>query len=575
MKKRQLIFPKFIVLIALKLFVFGISNDSFQNEINENKRILSVKNEIDVCYEVVDSFESKYEILDYETIKELNYNGNDEKLINFLKDKSMLNSIKYLKTFFVHYSIIILVDIILAFIWIYSCSCYCKPSCCCLGERGCFCKLSMIITILMYIGLITNGVFGIIFWHHLKRNLAEAGCSFNKIFDHFKNGFGEDYDKSKEWSGFDGIVKALSDSKDIDTSELKNKYETIKECKNTVTSTDKKLVEPCRNLKTGIDIINKIDTSSIEQLEKSINLIKDFNIGFLEVEKNYKDEIISIDNSLLNSCNLFLALFILLILFGALSSIILLSYAHKCQWLQCLYLIVWNIDALFMIIFILMGISFGIIGSICSNIISISLYSTSSKNLDDQNPIIFNKFISNYVDICTNKNPTLSEYLNLTNTPINELNNLIKLKETIEGNIKDLNNYGSAYNGIADWLNKLNTIINNIYSIYNNKINIEDGSLFDIVNCRFIRKDLNIFFDIVKNHLIKCFKRIEIIFYFSGLYIFISIIFGLIVIKRTYYKNKNHRIPKPLDTATNLDSNEDKPKINNTSTNRILKKNKK
>ena len=118
----------------------------------------------------------------------------------------------------------------------------------------------------------------------------------------------------------------------------------------------------------------------------------------------------------------------------------------------------------------------------------------------------------------------------ITKTPINEFDILIKLKENVEENINDLNNYGNKYEGIKEWLNKLKTIINKIYLIYNDKINITDGSLFDIVNCRFIRKDLNIFFDIVSNNLIKYLKRFEFIFYFSGLYLVISIIFGIIVL---------------------------------------------
>jgi hypothetical protein len=411
----------------------------------------------------------------------------------------------------------------------------------------------------MFLLLLFNGIIGIIFWDPLRSNLAEAGCSFNKIFDHLKNGFGEDYEKSKEWSGFDGIYEALIDSKAIDTSELKNKYETINECKNT--GTDRKLEESCKNLKKGIDIINKIDSSSIQQLETSINLIKDLKIEFLEIEQNYKDELISINNTLINLSNLYLGLFIIIILFGAFGIFILLSYTQKCKCSQCFllfYLAFWNVEALFMIIFILMGICFGLIGSISRNIISISLYSTSSENLDAQTPIIFNKSISNYIDICVNKNPTLSEILKLTKTPINQYNDLIKIKETVEGNINDLNNYGNKYNGIKDWLSKLNTIINKIYLIYNDKINIKDGSLYDIVNCRFIRKDLNIFFDIVVNQLIKYLKRYELIFYGSGLCLVISVIFGIIVIKRTYHTNEehqSHKIPESSDKNNNNNTN--------------------
>lgn len=575
--KRQLFFTIYILLIYLALLHFVTGNHSLKNEKDEIKRILSDKSEIDICYKISDSFESKYKNLDSETINKLNYSGNDEKLIDYLKDKSMINSIKYLKTFFVYYSrysFAISFDIMLIFVWLYSWSCFCNPRCCCVGERGCCCHLSMYITLFMFILLISNGVIGVIFWSPLKSNLAETGCSFDKIFDHLKNGFGEDYEKLKEWSGFDGISKALSDSKDIDTSELKNKYETINECQNI--GTDKKLEESCNNLKTGIDIINKIDSSSIQQLETSINLINDFKMEILEVEKNYKDEIISINNTLINLSNLYLALFILIILFGALGFFILLSYTQRCKCFLVFYIIFWNFEALFMIILVLIGIFFGLIGSFSRNIISLSVYSTSSENLDSQNPIIFNKSISNYIDICVNKNPTLSEILNLTKTPINQYNNLIKIKENVEGNINELeNNNENKYDRIKVWLNKLYTIINKIYLIYNDKINIKDGSLYDIVNCRFIRKDLNIFFDIVANQLNKYLKRFELIFYFSGLYLVISIIFGIIVIKRTYYKSgihHPHQIPQTSDANDNTRIGNDNNNTSNSNSHRVIGK---
>lgn len=572
--KRQLIFSIYIGLIFLTLLYLGIENHSFQNHENDEiKRFLSDKNAIDICYKVGDSFGSKYGNLDSEVINELTYSGNDEKLIDYFKDKSIINSIIYLKTFLVHYSIAISVDIILIFVWIYSWSCFCNPRLCCLGEKGCFCHLSMYITLIMFFVLICNGVIGAIFWNSLRSNLAEAGCSYNKIFDHIKNGFGEDYEKSKEWSGFDGILKALSDSKNIDISELKVKYETINKCKNT--GTDKNLDEPCRNLKRGIEIINKIDSSSIQQLETSINLIEDFKMEFLDIEKNYKEGIISKNDKLINLSLLYLALFILIILMGAFGIFILLSYTQRCPCSRCFlvfYVLFWNFEALFMIISILMGICFGLIGSISRSLVSISVYSTSQENLDSQNPIIFNKSISNYIDICVNKNPTLSEILNLTKTPINEYNDLIKIKENIEGNINDLNNYGNKYDEIKSWLNKLNTIIDHIYTIYKDRINIKDGSLFDIVNCRFIRKDLNLFIDIATNQLNKYLKIFELIFYSSALAFVISIIFGIIVIKRTYYKSEKHQKPKIPDLADNNTNTNINNESNNTTTNRHIGK---
>lgn len=405
MKKRQFISAMSTILIALILLHFGIGHYSLKNKYDENKRILSTKNEIDICHKVDESFNSNYEMLDSQKKNELKYNGNDEKLIDYLKEKNMINSINYLKSFFVSYSIAISVDIILIFVWIYSLSCYCNPRCCCKGEKGCCCKISMYITIAMFFGIFINGVFGIIYWGKLIRNLAEAGCSYNKMFDHFKNGFGEDYANSKEWSGFDGICKTLSDSKDINISELKNKYSSINECKNR--EIDRNLDDSCSILEKGIDFINKINTFSIEQLEASITLINDFKIGFLEVEKNYKDDLISINNKLINLSQLYLACFILMMIFGALGFFILLTYTQKCQFLQYLFFIFFNIEAIFMIFLILMGIYFGLIDSISRNIVSISVYSTSSENLGSQNPIIFNKSMSNYIDICVNKNSSL------------------------------------------------------------------------------------------------------------------------------------------------------------------------
>ena len=59
------------------------------------------------------------------------------------------------------------------------------------------------------------GVLGLFYGYPLKKDITEASCALFKLFDHFDNGFNEDYSKSKEWIGLNKIYDFLEDTEKI------------------------------------------------------------------------------------------------------------------------------------------------------------------------------------------------------------------------------------------------------------------------------------------------------------------------------------------------------------------------
>ena len=546
-----------LITLIFSLLFFYLGNYSSKNENKNIKRFLLEREDSEkICSLANEKFKDKYKKMNYEKKREVVYSGNDEELINYLKDKNMETMYKYIKYLIFRYFIFIVADIILIFFWIFYCSCCCNPCCCCIGEKGCCSKTSYYISIIMYVGLIALGILGIIFGYPLKQNFVKSGCSFYKIFDHFKYGFGNDYEDSKEWIGIDNVSSIIQRS----TFSSPISIDVIENFNNSINCSSFEIdyQNSCNVLLSGIDILDKIlnNSKSDNILNDDKNNLEAFKEGLNEIEEKYVNESFTyLDNYIIKYSILNIFLFILVIIFGILGLFLLTCFAHKCECLKCFYIILWNIEALFMIIIVLLGICFGLIGIFSKNIISVTKYSTSSENLNSPNPIILNKtLILSYLDICINKGGDLSDILSLSGTPIGYFDDLFALREKVNENVEFLNKQNVHDNDFVELKNDLeglSKIINNFYYIYKNYIKEQNGSVYDIFNCKFMKNDMDIFFDEVQENLIKTSNRLEIIIYVSALCCGISIMCGVIVINRTYYKNKKHKIKKNKENANN------------------------
>lgn len=506
------------LLISLSLHLIG--NNSIKNEkekISQKRMLLNHDETNNICSKATNSFRKKYSLINSDEKEDIKLSDNDKKFIAFLKDDKLSTGSKYLKYLTFRYFIFIIIDLVLIFFWIFFCFCCCNPCCFCRGEQGCCPKVSYSLSILMLVGLISTGIVGLVFGHPLKNNIVETGCSGFKLFDHFKYGLEEDYeDFSNKWIGLNKFYDMLKDSKEI--YELTDNYNTDNsECQNPTSSNDE-----CQILTNGNEIIAKMKTNSVEdlkKLEESENTMNKFKDGLDKIEKKYLDDAyLYLDDYLIKYSSLYIPVFVLIMAFGIIGLLFLSAYVYTCECFKCFYIVLWNIESFFIIIFVLLGVFFGLISNLSKNIIAAVDYSIQPKNLEVENPIFFNKEIKDYLNLCFNGDGIIKE--------ISELNPSIyeNFKELID--VKD--NY--VYNPNSDNLKPLFEIINKTDDLFK-KYSIND-SLSGTMNCTFMKSDIYIFINEINDNLRKTSNNLEIIIYISVFCALISIICGIIVTNR-------------------------------------------
>ena len=525
MKKTKLKIFSSTLLITLVFFLFGNIIKSNDKNQKLNRFLLNKNDTEEICSKVSDKLKDKYKEMNYEKKEDLTFSENDKQLINFFKDYSVSTFASYIKYLLLRYSLFIVADFILIVFWIFYCFCCCNPFCCCRRGKGCCRKFSFMICILLFIGLIAAGVIGLFFGYPLKRNVIETSCSSFKLFEHFKYGFGDDYENSKGWAGLNNIYNILMDSREI-IFEIQNDDELIKtydeNCKinnNDVCTIFKKGVDIIRNTQDYYDVL-------LESINYSKDSILEYEEGLNDLENKYLNDAYSFLNDyILKYCQLYILLFILVIAFGILGLLFLSAYVHKCQCIKCFYIILWNIEEIFIIIIVLIGVALGLLSVLSQNIIAVIQYSTTPENLNNSNPIVFNENISDIVNECFNEKGNLSEIIQKNSSSLQTFDKLLELKESVENTIKQLKDNDNLKKGFLT----LQSIINNTDKIYNNYIN---NSVYDIIDCKFMKNDINILIDVVNEDLKETSRKLELIIYAASLCIAISIMCGIIVINR-------------------------------------------
>ena len=545
-KKLTIVILSFV--ISLTFFIFKKS--TFVNnmeQINPNRFLLTQEKIDKICSQTSDSFRQKYNSMNF-TKKEdtqIKKNSNDEDFINYLKDKSISNFSIYIKYLIYRYFLFIAFDFILIFFWICYCSCCCNPCCCCKGGKGCCSKISYSISILMFIGLIATGIVGFVYGYPLKKNIIEASCSSFKLFSHFENGLNEDYSKSKEWIGLNKIYDILEDTEKIynltkDDETINKIYED--ECQKKGIQT-----ESCIILGEGSNVIKEMKNNYNEDISKinnSSNSINKFKEGLNDIENKYIKEAYNyIDDYILKYSKLYYILFLLILVFGLLGLLFLAAYVHTCKCIKCCYAVLWNLESLFMIIIVMIGVCFGLIGGLSQNLICAIEYSMTFENLNDTNPIIFNEKL---IEVCFNGDGILDEIGDINSTINEHFKDLLKMDENVEMGYENLPENSQLKEGYES----LRNIINETRNLFNNYELKENNSIIDMMNCRFMKSDIDIFLGEVKDNLKKTVSKLEIIIYAASLCAGLSILFGIIVINR--YADKKEKKKKDEDKNTDI-----------------------
>ncbi len=96
---------------------------------------------------------------------------------------------------------------------------------------------------------------------------------------------------------------------------------------------------------------------------------------------------------------------------------------------------------------------------------------------------------------------------------------------------------GTIVSGLKDSLN----MIEPIYNIYNDLLSDDNDDIFSVLNCRFLKRDSRIFFDVLGNDLSKDSEFIEIFILVSCICSSLGIFFGLIIILRAKMNEENKK----------------------------------
>lgn len=389
------------------------------------------------------------------------------------------------------------------------------------------------------------------------KSINGVACSFYKLIFHFLEGTDNDFPPSK-WKGIQGLQDLINDY-----GSIYNKIEGLERqnCNSEDTyclfyeEIRKKMVEESGNDKFK---------NSLENIKGEINEISD---TFNSIKDEALDEMEKIMETLDKNSNLGLrGLFSVIFLFSFLSLITLIIYfTCNCECISCLYHLFWNFEIIIIIVTLLIGSIFGIVGVISKDAISILQYVKSSKNLnpeDDEETFLLkiNPDARQKIDICFNKDGNLLDD---------------EFEGSFESNIDDYyDNFEGNYSkfktekeftdnkDLVEKYDQLDTVIKGLKNLNNN---LAKGNLEKLFNCKFVRNDFDILVDQLNDSMVKKLLIYSYIIIIADLASVISIFFGIQVIKNYKGQNEPQQIEtserriksKPKETKNNMDLSSD------------------
>ena len=197
----------------------------------------------------------------------------------------------------------------------------------------------------------------------------------------------------------------------------------------------------------NFNILKTNSTDVIESLNKAEDILNNIEKTFNKIKDNIGEKIseysISIED---NGKLLFKIVFISLMLISIVLAILLMCIClcsmktcTSCCLFRCLFKfcvhILWNILALMMILTLLLGSIFSLVGKIGEDTISLIYYVLSEENFNSSNPLLLNEFKDdkNYLNICFYGNGTMEDEFEIGDSfdSIKELDNILNGIENI------------------------------------------------------------------------------------------------------------------------------------------------
>ena len=444
---------------------------------------------------------------------------------------------KYLPRILI-FSIIIILDIIFIFVWLFS------AFCCCYGKKnketlGCCGKCTLFIGVIFCILVIAICLFGLFYSFQFYKTINNIDCSIYKLIFHFTDGTDSDY-PSNNWVGYEGIsdymlnlercerrIKKYNESinsfdgGDTQTQNIFNKIQSIV---NNVVDINNYLIKELANNGKVIDDISEIFN------EKKVDILYDIEDSTFYIDKYYKIG--------------FILLFCLTLGFCFLQMIIVLIYfLTKCDCILCLFHLFWNLEMILIIVGIFIGACMGITGIVITDFVSLLQYAKSSKNIESETPLFFDKINSGGIEglkICFNGDGNLMKILDFDfsfGTKLNEsYNKYQELLKNIEPQLEINKDLSDNIKGFGSEL---------LY-LQNKYEELSDENLHNMFNCTFVKNDFNILFNELKKNAAPKLLFIAILLIVADIFAIISSQAGVHLVKN-YKGNDTEELVVPKD----------------------------
>lgn len=525
-KKCQIIL--FSLIFTLVIFTINKNSKFSINSLGKQsfnfRSLFSVEEVNERCKKTTNEFLEKYKGDYYNSIQKYDGLSKYQKVLKeMIENKEYSKNIKKYLPRIVMYFIFLIVDILLIIVWILFCGC-----CCCNKNKkssSSVCgKCSFIIYLIFSLLVILLCVLGYFLSPCFNKSINGVVCSLYKLVFHFLDGTKDDF-PSSNWKGVNGLKELLDKFQNTSL-----KIDSLNRQNEGVCGSDENHYCELYN-----NIVDKIKTENnndfMNQLENARNEIDTISDTF----KTFKDEKLDNIEKIMEKVDkyfklCFIALFSVILLFCFLGVLALIIYfTCNCECISCLYHIVWNIEMIVIILTLLAGICFGIIGVVSKDSIQILLYAKSYENLNQEKPLLLDidEEIKDKINICFNGDGSLkNEVFTGGATYASSINDVYKEFEEKYSEFKDKEDFTQKEDLVKDY-HELEKILEQLKDL-NDNLNSED--LDKIFNCNFVGSDFNILIDEINDSLAKKLSLYSLIIIIANLASVISIFFGITVI---------------------------------------------
>ncbi len=517
--------------LATTLIIFTLyKNSAIKSSLNfpfSLRNLLKEDYEQKRCKKTHKKFIEKYNESEFSKVEFKGLTKYQKILKDMIEEEKFDKIKKYIKRILL-YIIFLIVDVLLIIFWFVFCGC-----CCCCKRRssqGCF-KCNFLLFFLLSILVILICIVGYFSTPCLYKSFNDVICSLYKLVNHFIEGTNQDFPKSN-WKGFEGIQKLITKYNNT-VNEIGNlpSLSENKECNGEVGT------QLCQEYQTYVDKIKEVNENEgnfMTKLKEVKNNISDVSDSFTKIKDKKIKKIEDIMEYFDKYCKLGLFILFSVILGLCFLSLLTLTGYFVCniKCLSCLYHLFWNIEMLFIIITMIIGILFGTLGLVSKDAVSVLKYTVSTENLNAKDTFLIdiNDNDKDKIDSCFNGDGNLANYVlgdynggfsNSNNENYIEFENKYKeVKDKPE--FKELKDISDAYS-------KLYSLFKNLKELYDD---LNSDSLKEIVNCKFVGWDFKILTDELNNSMAKALVLFSLIIIVSDLIAFVSILFGIFVVSQ-------------------------------------------